>query len=159
MNYSTAYKLGKNDVKQFKTTQVVGADGSDLGAVGTLQCKIIIGDIEVEQTFIVCQHLRRNVILGTDFAKQNQAGVSWTQQGTRILSVKGVTRWHSDTKLDPDCPPSATTCLGEFTRLGNVFGTSTLGTACCSSGKSVKLTGLREFGQIMQPVTSLEISF
>ena len=92
MNYSTAYKLGKNDVKQFKTTQVVGADGSDLGAVGTLQYKIIIGDIEVEQTFIVCRHLRRNVILGTDFAKQNQAGVSWTRQGSRILSVKGVTR-------------------------------------------------------------------
>ena len=92
MNYSMAYKLGKNDIKQFETTQVVGADGSNLGAVGTLQCKIIIGDIEVEQTFIVCQHLRRNVILGTDFAKQNQAGVSWTRQGTRILSVKGVTR-------------------------------------------------------------------
>ena len=57
MNYSTAYKLGKNDVKQFETTQVVGADGSDLGAVGTLQCKVIIGDIEVKQTFIVCRHL------------------------------------------------------------------------------------------------------
>ena len=70
--------------------QVVGADGSDLGAVGTLQGKITIGDIEVEQTFIVCQHLKRYVILGTDFAKENQAGVSWTQQGTKILSVKGV---------------------------------------------------------------------
>ena len=57
-----------------------------------MQCKVIIGDIEVEQTFIVCQHLRRNVILGTDFAKQNQAGVSRTRQGTRILSVKDVTR-------------------------------------------------------------------
>ena len=92
MNYSMAYKLGNNHIKQFKTTQVVGADGSDLGAVGTLQCKIMIGDIEVEQTFIICRHLRRNVILGTDFAKQNQAGISWTRQGIRILSVKGVTR-------------------------------------------------------------------
>ena len=72
--------------------QVVGADSSDLGAVGTLECKITIGDIEVEQTFIVCQHLRRNVILGTDFAKENQAGVSWMRQETRILSVKGVAR-------------------------------------------------------------------
>ena len=72
--------------------QVVGADGSDLEAVGTLQCKIMIGDIEVEQTFIMCQHLRRNVILGTDFVKENQAGVSWTKQGTRILSIKGVDR-------------------------------------------------------------------
>ena len=46
----------------------------------------------MEQTFIVCHHLRRNVILGTDFAKSNQAGVSWTRQGTRILSVKGLPR-------------------------------------------------------------------
>ena len=62
MNYGTAYRLGKDHMKQFNTMQVVGADGSDLGALGTLQCKITIGDIEVEQTFIVCRHLRRNVI-------------------------------------------------------------------------------------------------
>ena len=92
MNYSMAYKMGKNCIRQFKTMQVVGADGSDLGAVGTIECKIMIGDIEVEQVFIVCRHLRRNVILGTDFAKNNQAGVSWTKQGTRILSIKGVAR-------------------------------------------------------------------
>ena len=92
VDYSAAYKLGRNSIKQFRTMQVVGADGSDLGAVGTLQCKITIDDIEVEQTFIVCQHLRRNVILGTDFAKENRAGVSWTKQGTRILSVKSVDR-------------------------------------------------------------------
>ena len=92
MNYSTAYRVGRSNIKQFRTLQVVGADGSDLGAIGTLQCKVTIGDIEVEQTFIVCRHLRRNVILGTDFAKENQAGVSWTKQGTRILSIKGVDR-------------------------------------------------------------------
>ena len=92
MNYSTAYKLGKGRIKQFNTMQVVGPDGSDLGAVGTLECKITIGGIEVDQTFIVCRHLRRHVILGTDFAKENQAGVSWTKQGTRVLSVKGVAR-------------------------------------------------------------------
>ena len=92
MNYSTAYKMGKNCIRQFKTMQVFGADGSDIGAVGMIECKITIGDIEVEQTFIVCCHLRRNVILGTDFAKNNQAGVLWTRQGTRVLSIKGVAR-------------------------------------------------------------------
>ena len=92
MNYNTAYKLGKEQIKQFNTMQVVGADGSDLGAVGTISCKISLGDIEVEQTFIVCRHLRRNVILGTDFAKTNHAGVSWTKQGTRVLSVRGLPR-------------------------------------------------------------------
>ena len=92
MNYSMAYKMGKNCIRQFETMQVVGVDGSDLGAVGTIECKITIGAVEVEQTFIVCRHLRRNVILGTDFAKNNQAGVSWMRQGTRILSIKGMAR-------------------------------------------------------------------
>ena len=92
MNYNTAYKLGKEQIEQFNTMQVVGADSSDLGAVGTITCKISLGDIEVEQTFIVCRHLRRNVILGMDFAKSNQAGVSWTRHSTRILSVKGLPR-------------------------------------------------------------------
>ena len=30
--------------------------------------------------------------MGTDFAKDNQAGVSWTKQGTQVLSVKGISR-------------------------------------------------------------------
>ena len=77
MNYSMAYKMGKNCIRQFETMQVLRADASNLGAVGTIECKITIGDVEVEQTFIVCCHLSRNVILGTDFAKNNQAGVAW----------------------------------------------------------------------------------
>ena len=62
-NYNTAYRLGKDQIKQLNTMQVVGADGSDLGALGTISCKISLGDIEVEQPFIVCRHLRRNVNL------------------------------------------------------------------------------------------------
>ena len=92
MNYSMAYKLGKNCIRQFEAMQVAGADGSDLGAVATIECKIMIGHVEVEQMFIVRCHLRRNEILGTDFVKNNQAGVSWMRQGTGILSIKGVVR-------------------------------------------------------------------
>ena len=32
------------------------------------------------------------MILGTVFAKENQAGVSWMRQGTRVLSIRGITR-------------------------------------------------------------------
>ena len=62
--------------------QVVGADGSNLGAMGSLNCHIKIGDVDVQE-FIICKHLRRNIILGTDFTKVNLAGVSWTREGTR----------------------------------------------------------------------------
>ena len=58
MNYSTVFKLGRDQIKQFSTMQVVRADGSDLGAVGTIRCWILIEDIEVKQTFIVRRHLR-----------------------------------------------------------------------------------------------------
>ena len=92
MNYRTAHQVGKGIIKPFNRMQVVGADGSDLGAIGELTCKIEIGDTTVQQSFIVCKHLRRNVILGTDFTKKNYAGVSWTREGTRVLSMKGISK-------------------------------------------------------------------
>ena len=90
MNYKMAHHIGKGQIKPYNKIQIVGADGSDLGAVGELHCKVEIGDTTVQQSFIVCRHLRRNVILGTDFTKKNCVGVSWTTQGTRILSMKGT---------------------------------------------------------------------
>ena len=90
MNYKTAHQIGKGKIKPYNKMQVVGADGSDLGAVGEIRCDIEVGDIVLQQDFIVCKHLRRNIILGTDFTKKNYVGVSWTRKGTRILSMKGT---------------------------------------------------------------------
>ena len=90
MNYKTAHQIGKGRIKPYSKMQVVGADGSDLGAVGEIRCDIEVGDTVVQQDFIVCKHLRRNVILGMDFTKRNYVGVSWTREGTRILSIKGT---------------------------------------------------------------------
>ena len=90
MNYKTAYQIGKEKIKPYNKMQVVGADGSDLGAVGEIRCNIEVGDAVLQQDFIVCKHLRRNVILGTDFTKRHLVGVSWTREGTRILSMRGI---------------------------------------------------------------------
>ena len=90
MNYKTAHQIGKGKIKPYNKMQVVGADGSDLGAVGEICCNIEVGDTIIQQDFIVCKHLRRNIILGTDFTKKNFVGVSWTCEGTRILSMKGT---------------------------------------------------------------------
>ena len=136
MNYSMAYKLGNDQIRQFNAMQVVGADGSDLGAVGTINCKIRIGDVETEQTFIICKHLRRNLILGTDFTKSNQAGVSWTRHGTRILSVKGIPRVEVEedelgipvtTKCHVKIPPRYTAVF-EVNLHGNCEGTKIIST-------------------------------
>ena len=58
--------------------------------MGVAELTFTLGMNKVKQRFIVCRELRRNIILGVDFAKQNCAGIQWTTNRTRILSLKGV---------------------------------------------------------------------
>ena len=90
INYNTFKKLNNAELSDKRTPKVVGADGGDLGAMGMTQLTLLLGDRIVRQEFIVCRQLRRNVILGVDFARKNCAGVSWTIQRTRILSLNGI---------------------------------------------------------------------
>ena len=50
--------------------KVVGANSTSLGAIGKINCEIEIGKKRFKQTFLVCEHLTRSLILGVDFAKQ-----------------------------------------------------------------------------------------
>ena len=58
--------------------------------MGTVQLTLGIGSSKVTQNFIVCRELRRNIILGVDFAKRNCAGIQWTTNRTRVLSLNGI---------------------------------------------------------------------
>ena len=68
----------------------MGADSGDLGSMGTVKLTLSIGANKVAQYFIICRELRRNKILGVDFAKCNCAGIQWTTNRTRVLSPNGV---------------------------------------------------------------------
>ena len=89
MNYSTFCKLNAS-LSQQDTPKVVGADGSDLGLMGIADLTLTLGTRKIKQRFIICRELRRNVILGVDFAKQNCAGIQWTTNRMRILSLNGI---------------------------------------------------------------------
>ena len=78
-------KLGPLDTKRLP--KVVGADGISLGAMGRISCEINIGERTFKQTFLVCQNITRPVILGKDFARDNCAGVHWTKNNTRMLTI------------------------------------------------------------------------
>ena len=43
----------------------------------------------IKQDLIVCTYLKRNLILGIDFTHLNCAGIEWTKERTRILTLKG----------------------------------------------------------------------
>ena len=51
---------------------------------------LMLGVNKVKQHVIVCRELRRNIILGVNFAKQNCAGIQWTTNRTRILSLNRI---------------------------------------------------------------------
>ena len=89
INYATFEKV-RGTLKQMGYhCRVVGADGSDLGAMGTVACEITLGSKVVTQTFVVCRNLQRNIILGVDFCQRYCAGVTWTPEGTRVLTIGG----------------------------------------------------------------------
>ena len=89
INYNTFRKLNVQ-LTQREVPKVIGADGGDLGSMGTVQLTLGIGSSKVTQHFIVCRELRRNIILGVDFAKRNCAGIQWTTNRTRVLSLNGI---------------------------------------------------------------------
>ena len=89
INYSTFCKLNVA-LSQQEVPKVIGADGGDLGSMGSVELTLILGINRVKQTFIVCRELRRNIILGVDFAKNNCAGIEWTTNRTQVLSLKGI---------------------------------------------------------------------
>ena len=80
INYNTFRKLNAQ-LTQREIPKVIGADGGDLGSMGTVQ--LMLG---IESS----KELRRNIILGVDFAKRNCAGIQWTTNRTRVLSLHGI---------------------------------------------------------------------
>ena len=89
MNYNTFCKLNVPLLQQ-DIPRVVGTDGGDLGSMGVAELTLTLGMNKVKHCFIVCRELRRNIILGVDFAKQNCAGIQWTTNRMRILSLNGI---------------------------------------------------------------------
>ena len=87
MNYNTFMKLGTGSLRQKGTPTVTVADGGNLGAIGITTCKIQLGTETIRCE--VCTYFKQNLILGIDFARLNCAGIEWTKEGTRILTLRG----------------------------------------------------------------------
>ena len=79
-------KLKLNELDISSIPHVVGASGESLGARGRTRCEININGKTLYQTFIVCEYLKRQMILGRDFSIQNCIGISWTKSNTRQLT-------------------------------------------------------------------------
>ena len=79
-------KLKLKDLNTSSVPHVVGASGESLGSQGRTKCEININGKTFYQTFIICEYLKRPIILGRDFSIQNCIGISWTKANTRQLT-------------------------------------------------------------------------
>ena len=67
---------------------IVGASGESLGALDRARCEVNINGNIFFQTFIICKHLKRPIILGRDFAIQSCIGISWTKNNMTKLTYE-----------------------------------------------------------------------
>ena len=79
-------KLKLKDLNTTSIPHVVGASGESLGTRGRTRCEVNINGRIFYQTFIVCEHLKRPIILGRDFSIQNCIGISWTKTNIHQLT-------------------------------------------------------------------------
>ena len=86
MSWKMYETLKLYDLDTTSIPHVVGASGESLGTRGRTKREININGKIFYQTFIVCKHLKRPIILGRDFSIQNCIGISWTKSNTRQLT-------------------------------------------------------------------------
>ena len=84
INYSTYEALGLDLDKGYQP-EVRTATGENMGTLGQITCTFNINNAPFTQSFIVCRHMTRPVILGTDFTAANFVGVIWTHEGIRKM--------------------------------------------------------------------------
>ena len=84
INYSMYEKLGITLDKGYQPI-VKSSTGENMGALGQITFTFKINDTPFTQSFIVCRHMTRHMILGTDFTVTNFVGVIWTSEGTQKL--------------------------------------------------------------------------
>ena len=82
MSWNMYKKLKLNNLDTTSIPHVVGASGESLGTRGRTKCEVNINDKIFCQTFILCEHLKRPMILSRDFSIQNCIGISWTKANT-----------------------------------------------------------------------------
>ena len=91
-------KLGIDLDKGYQPT-VKSSTGENMGALGLVTFTFKINDTPFTQSFIVCRHMTRHMILGTDFRATNFMGVIWTREGMQKLM-------HSNGKTIIELPDS-----------------------------------------------------
>ena len=73
-----------------------------MGALGQVTYTFTINGTPFTQSFIVCRHMTRHMILGTDFTATNFMGIMWTREGTqKLMHSNGKPSWNYQIQPSP----------------------------------------------------------
>ena len=117
-------KLKLNDLNTSSIRHVVGASGKSLGARGRTKCEVNINGKIFYQTFIVCEHLKRPIILGRDFSIQNCIAISWTKSNTRQLTQNNEVIAETGEYQTPSRTPEHKTLINALVTMNKVVSIS-----------------------------------
>ena len=84
INYSAYVSLGQ-DLDTGYQPFVKNASGEDMVTLSQITCTFTINNQPFTQSFIICKHMQRPIILGTDFRSTNFVSVIWTREDTRKM--------------------------------------------------------------------------
>ena len=81
ISYSMYEKLSIDLDKGYQPI-VKSSTGENMGVLGQVTFTFKINDTPFTQSSIVCRHMTKHMILGTDLTATNFMGVIWTREGT-----------------------------------------------------------------------------
>ena len=65
--------------------KVTTASGESIAPVGMIECPFTIGEKNFSHNFIICEKMRRPMILGFDFLMRHRIGTGWCPEGKFML--------------------------------------------------------------------------
>ena len=80
--------LDLQEPKELYGLTVTTASGESIAPVGIVECAFIVGKKEFSHNFIVCEKMRRPMILGLDFLRKHRIGTGWSAQGKFMLQTQ-----------------------------------------------------------------------
>lgn len=78
-------------------SKVVGAEGSQLNILGTVELDIAVDGIKAKQLFYICDNLKQSALLGMDFLRNNGCVVDFNEgtlhAGNTQVKLKDKSSW------------------------------------------------------------------
>ena len=92
-------------------SKVVGAEGSQLNILGTVELDIAVDGIKMKHLFYISDNLKQSALLGMDFLRNNGCVVDFNEgthhAGNRQVKLKDETSWEAQSVPGRHCYHSA----------------------------------------------------